>query len=235
MRKSLFLAPFTLLFTSCSEQNTKSKEAKVYYDTLRLLEPKTDKEEIASALDYRHSIDLTKDRYVITINGVKNQKANFQELSAFLKKNRKQIIKQKISIISGSQTSYEQIVAILDLLNDQHIKDYKLISSDGSIPATSPVIVQRTKPVKQKLDITDSTVLTILILESSFETSFLKKTTVHSQISELEKFIVSNRNHINPDKIVVNGASKLPYKAFRPVTSLLAKHGFLGYQITVKD
>jgi biopolymer transport protein ExbD len=235
LKTSLLVAVLTLLLVSCSGQEAKPKEEKIYYDTLNLLEPKVGKEDIASPQDYKHCIDLTQSGYIIVINKIKHQILDEQELRSFIKKARKEIVKQKISIISGSQTSYEKIIATLDLMTEQKIKEYKLVSVDGKLPQTSPIIVQSTKPFKKDIDLNDSTVLIILILDSSFETSLLKKKAVQSQISELDKFIVDNKNNIDPYKIVVTGAGNLPYKIVEPVTSLLAKHEYYNYHIIAKD
>ena len=235
MKTSLFTALLTLLLLSCSGQETKPKEEKIYYDTLNLLEPKISNEDIASLQDYKHCIDLTQSGYIIVINGVKHQKANEQELSSFIKKVRKDIIKQKMSIISGSQTSYEKIINTLDLMAEQKIKEYKLVSVDGKLSQTPSIIVQSTKPFKKDIDLTDSTVLIILILEGSFQTSLLKRIIIQTRISELDKFIVDNKNNIDPYKIVVTGAGNLPYKDIEPVTSLLAKHEYYNYHIIAKE
>ena len=235
MKISPFVVLLTLLLVSCSGQEAKPKEEKIYYDTLNLLEPKISKEDIASPQDYNHCIDLTQSGYIVVISGVKHQKANEQELSIFIKKARKDIIKTKMSIISDSQTSYEKIITTLDLMTEHKIMEYKLVSVAGKLPKTSPIIVQSTKPFKKDIDLTDSTVLIILIRDSSFETSLLKKKTVQAQISELDKFIVDNKNNIDPYKIVVTGVTNLPYKAVEPVTSLLTKREYYNYHIIVKE
>ena len=235
MKTCLLVSLFTLLLFSCSGQEAKAKVEKIYYDTLNLLKPKISKEDIALPQDYKHCIDLTKSGYIVVINGVKHQTSNEQELLSLVKKARKDIIKQKLSIISDSQTSYEKIITALDLMTDQKIGKYKLISVDGRLPQTSPIIVQRVKPFKKDVDLADSTVLVILVLDNSFEISFLNKRNVHTQISDLDKFIVANKRTIDPYKIVVTGFADLPYKAVEPVTSLLTKHGYCDYHIISKN
>lgn len=193
------------------------------------------KEDIASPQDYKHCIDLTQSGYIIMINETRYRRSNEQELVAFIKNNRKDINRQKISIISDSITSYEKIVNTLDIITEQKIKNYKLVSVDGKLPQTSPIIVQSTKPFTKDIDVTDSTVLVILILDNSFETSLLNKRTIHRQISELNKFIGNNKKNIDPYKIVVTGAGTLPYKVVEPVISLLTKHEYHNYHISSKN
>ncbi len=54
-------------------------------------------------------------------------------------------------------------------------------------------------------------------------------------ISELAKFIENNKMSIDPYKIVVMGASKLPYTAVEPVISLLMNHNYFNYHLISKD
>lgn len=221
----------TILLNSCSGQQANPKEEKTYYDTLKLPEPKNGKESIVSSQDYKHCIDLTRSDYIVVINGTKYVKANEEELVAFIENKRTDIIKQKISIITDSVTSYEKIVNILDIINVQKINNYKLVSVDENLPRTSSVAVQGTKPFTKDIELTDSTVLIILILDNTFETFLLNKKAVHKQISALDKFIVDNKKNIDPYKIVVIGADSLPYKVVKPVISLLTKHEYYNYHI----
>lgn len=225
----------TIFLNSCSGQQSKPKEERIYYDTLKLLEPKISKEDVASPQDYKHCIDLTQSDYLIVINGAKYFKANKGELSAFIKNKRKDIIKQKISVISDSLTSYRKIVNILDIITEQKINNYKLVSVYGKLPQTPPIVVQSTKPFTKDIQLTDSTVLIISILDSTFETSLLNKIAIHREVSELDKFIVNNKKNIDPYKIVVMGAENLPYKVVKPVISLLTKYDYNNFHIIPKN
>ena len=48
-------------------------------------------------------------------------------------------------------------------------------------------------------------------------------------------FRFMKKNNIDPYKIVITGASNLPYKTVEPVTSLLTKREYCNYHIIVKE
>src|SRR5215475_11149282 len=109
--------------------------------------------------DYEHCIDLTGDNYVVVVNGQKYVRSNMQEISSFVKANQSTIIKERISVISDSATSYEKIVTTIDLLTESKINDYKLVSVNGKLPRTSPIEVQGTRVFTRGIDLSDPTVL----------------------------------------------------------------------------
>jgi len=197
--------------------------------------PKPSKEDIASPKDYKHCIDLTQRGYIIIIDGQKHVALNEQKLSSFLKVNRPNIIKQPISIISDSATSYEKIVNTLDLMTELRIDKYKLVSVNGKFPPDSPIVVPTTRSSIKDNDFDDSTVLIISISNDEYETSLLDKKVIQKKVSELETFLSNNKANINPDKIVVTGPDNVPYKILKPVLSLLNKYGYYHYRIITKD
>lgn len=129
MRTLLLITLMMFLLNSCSEQQTKPKDEKIYSDILNLPEPKSYKEEtIASPQDYNHCIDLTQNDYGVVINGTKYAKPNEEELAAFIKINRKDIIKQKLNIITDTLTAFKKTINILDILYVNKISNYKVVS-----------------------------------------------------------------------------------------------------------
>jgi hypothetical protein len=120
-------------------------------------------------------------------------------------------------------------------MSQQKIGNYKVVSVDGRLPQSAPIIVQSTKPFTKDIDLNDSAVLIISILDNSFETSLLNKKTSYTKISELAKFIGDNKKNIDKYKIVVMGAPNLPYKVVEPVISLLMKHEYYDYHMIPKN
>ena len=138
-----------------------TRAEKLYSDTVDLPLPKPTRDDIAMPKDYDHCIDLTGDNYIIVVNGQKYISSNMRELSSFVKANQSRIIRQKISVISDSATSYEKIVNTIDLLTEIKINNYKLVSVNGKLPRPSPIVVQGTKLFTKDIDLRDSTVLII--------------------------------------------------------------------------
>jgi biopolymer transport protein ExbD len=184
--------------------------------------------------DYDHCIDLTADNYMVVINGQKYVRLNILELSSFVKANQSSIIKQKISIISDSATNYEKIIATIDLLTEAKINNYKLVSVNGKLPRTSPIVVQSGKPFTRDIDLTDSTVLIISIGSGLFGTSLLNNIQVQTAL-DLDNFVANNKENINPNKIVIAASANLPFIALQPVLFVLSKHKYHHYQIVTKD
>jgi biopolymer transport protein ExbD len=199
------------------------------------MEPKPGKEDIATPKDYHHCVDLTQHDYVIVVNGVKHSLPNIKELSSFIKSNKKLIIKQKISIVSGSETSYEKIVNVLDLFTELGINNYKLVTADGKFPSTSPIIIQSSKPFPKDIDLNDSTVMIISVSTDSLTVSLLSKSFPQSGLPALDKFLSDNKKNTDPDKIVIAGQGNSHYDQIEQIISLLKKYGYYKYHLIAKD
>ena len=159
--KATILVSLIFLLTNCYGQFPNESGKKLYSDTVDLPLPKPTRDDIAMPKDYDHCIDLTGDNYIIVVNGQKYISSNMRELSSFVKANQSRIIRQKISVISDSATSYEKIVNTIDLLTEIKINNYKLVSVNGKLPRPSPIVVQGTKLFTKDIDLRDSTVLII--------------------------------------------------------------------------
>lgn len=232
MIKTILVAALVFLLTNCSGQAPVRENNKPFYDTVKLLLPKPGPEDVATPADYKHSIDLTKDFYVVTVSGRTYKKTSEHELSSFIKANRERITKQRISIICDSTTPAEKIVTTLDLLTELQIKSYKIVFVNGKFLSEEPIIVQQ--PFEKRNIVDDSTTLTILISKQGFETSLLNSKQKHQSISELETFMVSNKKNIDGDKIVVIGDGNLSYATVNPVFLLLKKYEYWHFKILTK-
>jgi biopolymer transport protein ExbD len=232
--KTTVLVSLIFLLTNCYGQTPNESGNKLYSDTVDLPLPKPTREDIAMPKDYDHCIDLTGDDYIIVISRQKYVKLNIPELSSFVKANQSRIIKQKISVISDSATNYEKIINTIDLLTEAKINNYKLVSVNGKLPRTSPIVVQSGKPFTKDIDLSDSTVLIISIGSGLFGTSLLNNIQVQTAL-DLDKFVANNKENINPNKIVIAASANLPFIALEPVLFVLNKHKYHHYQIVTKD
>ncbi len=222
------------VFTNCPAQQAIPAENKTYYDTISLLVPKLSKEDIATPADYKHCLDLTHNDYVVILSGIKYTLEE-RNLAQFVKSNKKEINKRKISIIASSETSYDKIINAIDIMESEKVRNYKLVWVDGKFPEPAPIIVQSNKPFKKDIDLSDSTVLVISYFQDSSKVSLLNKTIAFSQITELDTFIITNKSNINPDKIFVRAPANSKYHEIIPILDILAKYNYNNYHLKAID
>lgn len=134
MKALFFLLIVTTLISSCSGPQPETKVKNVNPDTLNLLLPKPGKGDTASAQDYKHSIIVTPTGYTITMNGREYNLSDDEEFASFLKTNKKLVNKHKLTIIITPGVSYEQIITMLDIIKQQKVEKYKVISASQDLP-----------------------------------------------------------------------------------------------------
>lgn len=230
-RKTKFISLFSLLFLLQNQGFTQNSAKEIYYDTIKLPEPKPGKDNKASPGDYDHCIDITNGRYTVQLDKKSYTIANESELDSFIRKNRSKMIKMKVSIISDSKTKYSTVINILTLLNDRNISNYKLVSTDGKFTSSNPIAVQSESPFTRDIRLSDSTVFIISIIDSRFETSFLNEKISHTKISELDTYIATKLKNIDGRKIAITAPGNARYEIIEPVMGLLKKYNFLNYDL----
>lgn len=225
----------SIMLSHCQGQQPAETEKKIYYDTLNLLMPKPGKEDLATAKDYRHCIDLTKEGYTVILNGKKYFQPDEHTLTSFIKAKRKDVTKTILSIISDSKTSYEKIVNALDVMTQQKIENFKFLSADGQLPSVPPIIIPTTTPPVKDIDLNDSTVFIISVVADTMKVSLLNKTNTFTRIDDVEKFILNNKGKIDPMKVVVTAPGNAKYAEIAPVLELLSKYGYHDRRLVPKD
>lgn len=133
MKALCFLFVVTTLLCSCSGQQPATEVKTVQPDTMNLPLPKPYKGDTASAKDYKHSIQITPTGYTVTMSGRKYPLSGDDELASFLESNSTQVNKDKLSIIVSPEVSYEKLVTMLDLIRQQKIEKYKVISANDGL------------------------------------------------------------------------------------------------------
>ncbi len=235
MKTIIGLILLIFFFSNGYCQQGQEKEAKIYDDTINLPMPKPDKEDIATKKDYEHCIDLTKEGYTVILNGKKYFQSNEQKLSSFIKANKLTISKNLISIISDSKTSYKKIVNAFDIMTQQKIKNYKFLSADGQLPSVPPIVVPTTKAPMREIDLKDSAVFIISVLADTMKVTFLNKTNTCASITDLENFILNNKNVIDPVKVVLTAPSNSKYEEIEPLLELLRKYNYYDYRLIATE
>lgn len=218
------------IFTDCFGQEITPHEKNL----INLTYPKITKEDIASPQDLKHCIDLTHKNYLIIINSKRYVCSNEQKIVALLKKNRKEVVTKRLSIIYDSATSPERVVKVLDILTEQNIRSYKLaVTDEKSILAIRNLANENRQ--SKSVDFSDSTFLIVSIENACLKASLLSNKMNCKKIEDLDSFIVAQKKCIDPYKVLIVAEKDLAYKDIRPVIDLLSKYEYHNFRMITKD
>jgi biopolymer transport protein ExbD len=215
-QKKLLLILITIAFlTSYGQQSKVRKEP----DLVMPLETGNDK---PTAEDYRHSVELRKERAILSLNG-KKQLVLYKSLGSAFKKNKANIRSKIFSIITLAETPYKIVVDVLDLLVINDVRRYKILRV-AERPNDQPTL-------KTEIVTADSSFLRIKIGEQSYRVEHLNKTSELKDSIALSQYLLNNMSKIDPEKILLEGPANLPYASFRPLLDALRKNGLYKFKM----
>lgn len=232
MRLLLFFC--TIIFTSCSGQQTKVEHSQI--DTVKLFDPRPDKIEVNfKPFDiYKNCIAIKEGFFVIVINQIQKRLDTESELANYIKSHSDEI-QNKIYILYDSSINFKQIVTVLDVLKNNKVDNYRVINLDTFFKVPPPAIVQTPTSVSTKMDENDSTNFIITILENGIRVKHLKTITNFTNASGLDNFITKHKTEIDSKKIFVASANTTLYPTFKPVKEVLKKHKYFTFKLIVDN
>lgn len=126
---------FNLIFLILIGCNNQSNKVQPIIDTAKLFDPnpQTNNEGTTGTDFYSRNIVLTQPDYSINFNEQVHKFSNLFRVAEFIKFNKEEIMQSKFYLIADSNTSFEKILSILDILKENKITDYRVITYNYKI------------------------------------------------------------------------------------------------------
>jgi len=198
---------------------------------LKLFNPKSEPEFAEDRQMLKNCIVLFYPNYTVMHNETENTFIDLNDLSTHLHKNASLLTQRKFYVIIDSNTKFEKIVSVLNLLQKNKIDNYKVINYQEYFKPPEPVTYEaptETVPVTKAFD---SSYLSVIILEDSIELLLFDKKQIGKCHMEVDKFITDNKVLIDSNKIVIRADAKIPYKKLKLVLDVLKKHEYYKFKM----
>jgi|GEM_PF-3264306 len=211
-----------LLFFAALGFTTRSTAQVFEDDTLALTSTRPD----ASETKVFNNCILLPDKYTINTNGHHVRVEEWKEVDSVIQAYKKDISKRRFFVISDSRTSYGDIIRLLSILKDAHINNYRVMNLGTTFQQDVPV---PSAAVQVTYDA--SYFMIHLLHEGSYQVTFQNDTLTCNTIAQLDSCITSKQPSIDGNKLVLTGAEKTLYNAFKPVIDVLKKHDYWQFQV----
>ncbi len=121
-------------------------------------------------------------------------------------------------------------IIILVLIVASPFLYFKLVTATKK---TETIVVQPPFSKPSAIENTDASFLNINLLQQRYEVSLRSRTIATNQLDSVERFITSNLQLVNPDKVAITGNKATP--EFERIRSLLQKNGITKIMLIANE